>query len=159
LEQLEMNPGLELLTERQRQCLRLVYATFQVKEIARELGLSPNTVNEYLRNAREILGVRRSLEAARFLAEYEGTNRLVSKPAGVAAAAISASSHRAAQGGNSSTAVVTNRINLASVPRLALIVVIAWMLAALAGSLLMGANALTELFDQHAIDIADGPYR
>lgn len=44
------------LTERQEQCLRLT-ATMTDKEIARELGISPHTVNMHIRNAMEKLGV------------------------------------------------------------------------------------------------------
>ena len=43
------------LTERQQQCL-LLTATMTDKEIARELGLSPHTVNMHIRNAMEKLG-------------------------------------------------------------------------------------------------------
>lgn len=43
------------LTERQVQCLKMT-ATMTDKEIARELGISPHTVNMHIRNAMEKLG-------------------------------------------------------------------------------------------------------
>jgi DNA-binding CsgD family transcriptional regulator len=61
------------LTERQRECLRLVFRGFEVKEIARELDLSPTAVVERLRGARRALGVESSREAARLLAGYENS--------------------------------------------------------------------------------------
>jgi DNA-binding CsgD family transcriptional regulator len=55
------------LTERQRECLRLIYAHHSIKEIARLLGLSEDGVKWHLREAREALGVGRSTEAARLV--------------------------------------------------------------------------------------------
>lgn len=60
------------LTERQRECLRLVQAGHEVKEIARELGIGPSAVVERLRAARKTLGVDSSRIAARMLAHEEG---------------------------------------------------------------------------------------
>lgn len=55
------------LTERQEQCLRLT-ATMTDKEIARELGLSPHTVNMHIRNAMEKLGATSRRGALRAIA-------------------------------------------------------------------------------------------
>ena len=55
------------LTERQRECLRLIYAHHSIKEIARLLGLSEDGVKWHLREARETLGVGRSAQAARMV--------------------------------------------------------------------------------------------
>src|SRR3546814_10879605 len=63
------------LNERQKECLRLFYANLEVKEIASEIGLSPNTVKKYLLDARRTLGVSRSMQAARILVEYERDTR------------------------------------------------------------------------------------
>jgi DNA-binding CsgD family transcriptional regulator len=60
------------LTDRQKQCLRLVGAGFQSKEIAAKLGLSPHTVDQHLREAIRALGVSRRIEAARLLIDIEG---------------------------------------------------------------------------------------
>ena len=49
--------GLDRLTEKQRECLRLVYAHKETKEIARILGLSPDGVNQRIKTAMRILGV------------------------------------------------------------------------------------------------------
>ncbi len=60
------------LDERKRACLRLVYARYDVKSIADELGLSPDGVKYHLKGAREILRVNTSAHAARLLREAEG---------------------------------------------------------------------------------------
>jgi len=59
------------LTDRQKECLRCVLQGLEVKEIARELGLSPSAVVERLRAARRALDVETSREAARLLAAHE----------------------------------------------------------------------------------------
>ena len=61
------------LTERQRECLRLVHQGHEVKEIARALGIGPSAVVERLRAARKTLGVESSRLAARMLAHEEGS--------------------------------------------------------------------------------------
>src|SRR3954471_11168595 len=55
----------ETLTERERQCLRLVFERLRPKEIGRELGISHHTVNGHLQQAMRKLGATSSLEAAR----------------------------------------------------------------------------------------------
>lgn len=57
----------ERLTERERQCLRLIGRAMSHKEVARELDLSDATVKEYLANARRKLGASTTREAARAL--------------------------------------------------------------------------------------------
>lgn len=66
-----------LLTDRQAQCLRLS-ANMTDKEIARELGLSPHTVNLHIRNAMKKLGASNRREALRTLAEkpHSGSNAI-----------------------------------------------------------------------------------
>lgn len=53
------------LTPRERDCLRLVGQARSSKEIAIELGLSPFTVDEYVRSATTKLGARNRRDAAR----------------------------------------------------------------------------------------------
>lgn len=60
------------LNDGQRQCLRLVLAHLNSKEISRELGVSPHTVDQRLRQAMRSLGASSRFEAARKFAEYEG---------------------------------------------------------------------------------------
>ena len=55
----------ETLTERERQCLRLVFDRLRPKEIGRELGISHHTVNGHLQQAMRKLGATSSIEAAR----------------------------------------------------------------------------------------------
>lgn len=68
------------LSEGQRACLRGVLAMRSSKEIAKELGISPHTVDKRLKDAMKILGVSSRVEAARMLAseEREGYQPLVS---------------------------------------------------------------------------------
>jgi len=63
---------IERLTDKQRDCLRLVYRHMETKEIARELGLSPDGVTQRIKTAMKTLGVTRRRDAARILAEAEG---------------------------------------------------------------------------------------
>ncbi len=56
----------------QRDCLRLVLAHLNSKEIGRELGISPHTVDQRLRGSMRVLGVSTRFEAARKFAELEG---------------------------------------------------------------------------------------
>ena len=58
-------PGLERLTPRERECLALVAEHWRTKEIARRLGLSPDTVNEYVGSAVKKLGAEDRSAAAR----------------------------------------------------------------------------------------------
>ncbi len=62
----------DLLTDGQKECLRLFHARWEVKDIARHIGRSPVTVHQRLAAARQHLGVSRSVEAARLLFEHEG---------------------------------------------------------------------------------------
>lgn len=62
------------LTEAQRVCLRMVLMHLSSKDIARELGISPHTVDQRLRMAIQALGVANRFEAARILAKYESPN-------------------------------------------------------------------------------------
>jgi len=59
------------LTDKQRECLRLVYAHMSSKEIAPLLGVEPGTVDQYVKAAMRILGVCDRRAAARMLAEQE----------------------------------------------------------------------------------------
>lgn len=65
------NNGLNELSEREKEALRLVLWGHDAKSIARSLNLSVHTVNERLRDARRKLSVTSSREAARLLGEAE----------------------------------------------------------------------------------------
>jgi DNA-binding CsgD family transcriptional regulator len=62
---------IEQLTARERDCLRLVGRGMSSKEIALALGLSPLTVDGYLKEAVRTLGVSGRREAARVLASHD----------------------------------------------------------------------------------------
>jgi DNA-binding CsgD family transcriptional regulator len=59
------------LTDGQRDCLRLYHRGYQIKQIARQLGLGISTVNQRLERARRTLGTNNSREAARLFIEHE----------------------------------------------------------------------------------------
>jgi DNA-binding CsgD family transcriptional regulator len=63
---------IDKLTEGQREVLRRVNRHMETKEIARELGISPDGVNQRIKAAMRILGVNRRRDAALMLAETEG---------------------------------------------------------------------------------------
>lgn len=63
---------LEELTERQRECLRLVSLGLRDKEIGRELGISHETVRKHLKGAMARAGTSSRFIAARALAAHEG---------------------------------------------------------------------------------------
>jgi DNA-binding CsgD family transcriptional regulator len=66
-----MMKAIPRLTEGQRDCLRLVYKHMTSKDIARELGVSPHTVDMRLRTAMKTLAVASRIEAARLLVQSE----------------------------------------------------------------------------------------
>jgi len=63
--------SLDRLSDTQRRCLTLVGRGRRTKEIAKELGLAPNTVDTYLRQAIRTLGVATRFEAARLLEDRD----------------------------------------------------------------------------------------
>jgi DNA-binding CsgD family transcriptional regulator len=67
-----MITGIDALSEKEKDALRLILRGHDAKSSARELGLSVHTVNERLREARRKLGVTSSREAARRLLAKEG---------------------------------------------------------------------------------------
>ena len=60
------------LTQGQRDVLRMVDRHLETKEIARALGISPDGVNQRIKNAMRTLGVSKRRDAALLLAEAEG---------------------------------------------------------------------------------------
>lgn len=66
-----MADGIQTLTEKEKQTLRLLVSGYDAKSMARHLGLSVHTVNERLRDARRKMATSSSREAARLLREVE----------------------------------------------------------------------------------------
>jgi DNA-binding CsgD family transcriptional regulator len=62
--------GVELLTQRERDCLALVASHLKSKEIGKELGLSHHTVNQHIASAVRRLKVANRFKAAALYAEY-----------------------------------------------------------------------------------------
>jgi DNA-binding CsgD family transcriptional regulator len=70
----KLNPG-------QLECLQLVAQHLSSKEIAVELGISPHTVDQRIRQALHILEVPRRSQAARIVAQHgEPYQRLIHQP-------------------------------------------------------------------------------
>lgn len=76
--------AIERLSDKQRQCLRLVGRGMSSKEIALETGLTPLTVDTYVKAAMARLGVSNRREAARMLAFDEASQGLGSPSSPVA---------------------------------------------------------------------------
>jgi DNA-binding CsgD family transcriptional regulator len=69
------------LTQAQLDCLLLVDQHLSSKEIAAELGISPHTVDQRVRQSLQILGVERRAQAARIVAQYSAPyQRLIHQP-------------------------------------------------------------------------------
>jgi DNA-binding CsgD family transcriptional regulator len=68
-EQDDMAARIARLTPGQLDCLRLVGQHMSSKEIASELGISPHTVDQRVRQSLSILGVERRAQAARLVAQ------------------------------------------------------------------------------------------
>lgn len=66
-----MDERVALLTEKQRECLRLVWRHRESKEIARALGISSHSVDGRIKTAMRTLGAQDRYEAARLLAQAE----------------------------------------------------------------------------------------
>ncbi len=96
-----MPDALQVLTEKEKQTLRLMGRGHDAKSMARDLGLSVHTVNERLRAARRKLSVSSSRAAARLLLESEGATpeSLGYKELGEAGAADAAADKAATIGG------------------------------------------------------------
>lgn len=72
--------SVEKLTDRQKDCLRLVARGFTSKEIGRLLDLSPSTVDNHVTAAVQQLGAPNRGVAARALADLELRQKLPSQP-------------------------------------------------------------------------------
>lgn len=72
------------LTESQRTCLRFVAQGMTSKEISARTGLSPSTIDTYLKTAVSLLGASNRREAARRFAEIATSQQLGSQSATVA---------------------------------------------------------------------------
>jgi DNA-binding CsgD family transcriptional regulator len=68
------------LTERQKDCLRLVASGYTSKEIGRQLGLSPSTVDNHILSATQAMGASSRAEAGRQLIALEARQKLPREP-------------------------------------------------------------------------------
>ena len=74
----------ETLSEGQKACLRLVAQGMSSKEIAKALGLTPQTVDTYVKTSMARLGASNRREAARMLLAQEASRKSGSPTAGLA---------------------------------------------------------------------------
>ena len=68
------------LTERQKDCLRLVGQGYTSKQIGPQLGITHVTVDNYIRAALDLLQVENRAEAARLLRAHELDQSLIHQP-------------------------------------------------------------------------------
>jgi len=81
------------LTDRERECLRLVHGHLNSKQIARRLGIKPSTVDRHCENAARKLNATGRVDAALLLlAEQTVPNDSVSEPVPIAHLAATGSS-------------------------------------------------------------------
>nr|WP_294814522.1 helix-turn-helix transcriptional regulator [uncultured Sphingomonas sp.] len=73
------------LTDRQKDCLRLVGQGYTSKQIGPRLGISHVTVDNYIRTALELLQAESRAGAARMLVAHELDQPLIHQPPGLAA--------------------------------------------------------------------------
>ncbi|MBU1539118.1 MAG: helix-turn-helix transcriptional regulator [Alphaproteobacteria bacterium] len=73
------------LTERERECLRLVHAHMNSKQIARRLGIKPSTVDRHCENAARKLRASGRVDAALLLLAGQLPDDSVSEPIPIAA--------------------------------------------------------------------------
>jgi DNA-binding CsgD family transcriptional regulator len=78
-----LTDSIQSLSESQRTCLRLVGQGMSSKEIAIETGLSPATVDTYLKAAMAKLGASNRRDAARMLSSLEQSQQLGSPAPGL----------------------------------------------------------------------------
>jgi DNA-binding CsgD family transcriptional regulator len=84
---------IDRLTDRERECLRLVHAHMNSKQIARQLGIRPSTVDRHCENAARKLNASGRIDAALLLlAEQSVPNDSVSESTPIAAAPVPGSS-------------------------------------------------------------------
>lgn len=72
--------AIEKLTDRQKDCLRLVGQGFTSKEIGRALDLSPSTVDNHVNSAVQVMRASNRGAAARALAAHEVRQNLPRQP-------------------------------------------------------------------------------
>lgn len=114
------------LTEGQRDVLRMVNRHMETKEIARELGISPDGVNQRIKAAMRTLGVNKRRDAALLLAEVEGQDPyqpLVYPPRDIAPPGVSATlapstESRREQGQDSIGAMREEQAGFQAIPQL-----------------------------------------
>ena len=71
----DRSAGLDRLTPKERECLRLVLENRSSKEIGRRLGISHTSVDTHIRRARAKLGIRDRYVAAQLAGGLDGEAR------------------------------------------------------------------------------------
>jgi DNA-binding CsgD family transcriptional regulator len=76
--------AIQRLTERQKECLRLVAQGYTSKEIGRTLDLSPSTVDNHILTAVQSMSANTRGEAARTLTGHEARQKIPREPQALA---------------------------------------------------------------------------
>lgn len=92
-----LSEAVETLSEGQKTCLRLVARGMTSKEIAQATGLSPQTVDTYIKAAMSRLNATSRREAARLLGQHEVSQELGSPSALVVPAPVDGNTRGAAE--------------------------------------------------------------
>lgn len=77
-------PDISLLSDREREVLRLVAQGLQTGEIARLVGRAPGTIDTQIKSARAKLGGITRRQAGRLLTQAEHSHSLGNQPLGIA---------------------------------------------------------------------------
>ena len=138
------------LTQRQLECLRGYWQRKNAKEIAIELGISPDTVELHLKKARRSLGTQTSLEAARmvFGGDEDVTVRPYYDPTGIAASDKSLHFEATPTAHNTLGGVVSEQVPInrfGTGATLAMILVVAVISITAVALLISAGQGLTEL--------------
>jgi DNA-binding CsgD family transcriptional regulator len=138
----------DALTQGQIDCLLLVGEHFTSKEIASRLCISPHTVDQRVRVALRVLGVKRRTDAARIVAEHYGSIFQWSSRSRDPSPIQVAAPHVTASRGNIALPFATRlrpRNEMSTALRLVWILVIGFAAAASAGIYLAGLESLSRL--------------
>jgi hypothetical protein len=111
-----------------------------------------------LKSARRLLQVDTSMHAAAILVRHERDTLGVDPPRSIGLER-KLSDEDAATTPESPVIAVRNRYLFGYLSRIGLIVALAFGAVALAGALLVGSEAITQIFRAEQVDISDYPYR
>ena len=159
-----MPDPLARLTDAQRACLRLVLTRHSSKEIALTLGISPHSVDKRIERAIQVLGATSRFDAARRVAQSEGTYERFAHDASDIAADRPDGSPKpsvAPVGSGARTDEILpardlppSRNRLTETQRAWVVIALMAAIALVTGALLNISETLTDTFHRHPIDLS-----